>query len=274
MKRDKRKWTMPGIVIAVACALLIGYIVSLVLLFQNCSCRSEAIIGAIGGAISFIGTIFLGIISFWQTRTANDISQAQLRRELITYMMPKPEVEVRQGSFAIKAMLTLLPDLSLEGIFCSTDPLDEIGDAHRSFFEFTFQFQTEGAPLEKICPTDIKINRELAEDGEQYFADLKILNPKKSAVFVYNPTLSSYVLKIYINAPVDFLESISQNNLFILDITFDVVSIYGTVQENSWSINFENDEIPFKDLYNNVKDLEKLNIRNIIIRKGEPKYAK
>lgn len=275
MKRNKRKWKTPIFVIVITGMLLIGYIITIVFLFQKYTCRSEAIVGAVSGGISFIGTIFLGTISFWQTRTANDISQTQLRRELITHIIPKPDVEVRQIPLAIKEMINEFPNLSLEGIFCSTDSLEAIDEKEkRNFFEFTFQFQTEGAPLEKICPIEIKVNRELSATKKNLFADLKIVYPNDNAIFVYNPTCTSFIFKIYINAPLDILELASQNKIFILDITVNVVSIYGTVQKHSWSINFDDDIIHFKDLKDNKISKEKFYLKNIIIHTGEPKYVK
>lgn len=259
--------------ISVFALILIGYVLSTVLLLTQHVCKADTIIGAIGEGVSFIGTIILGVVAYWQTKTANDISQAQLRRELITIINLQAKTSITIIDQHVKKILTQFQGLSQEGIYCSTDLLEDIKEEEqRKFFEFCFQFKTQGAPLEAFCPKEVKINRELLKDCNEYYVDLKILNRRKDAIFVYDPEEETYLIKVLLNAPISQLNKISEDNMFVLDIVFDAISIYGTRQENHWSINFDEDVIDITGLEEGKK--QDVKIKNVIIRKGEPKYER
>ncbi len=271
----KKKWLLLIVFIAVFALILIGYILSITLILAENVRKSDIIIGAIGEGVSFIGTISLGFLAYWQTKTANDISQAQLRRELITSINLQSRTEIKVIDLQIKKILKDFQEISLEGIYCSTETFDNISeDEIRKFFEFSFQFKMEGAPLEAIYPKEVKINRELIKDYNQFVVDFHILNQRKDAIFVYDPEGGTYVIKVLLDAPIEKLDKIAAEKIFVLDIVFDVVSIYGTSQENHWSINFNQAIIKIMDLQDGTLPIQNINLNNVIIHKGEAKYER
>lgn len=271
----KKKWLLIIVFIVVFALILVGYILSTTLILTENVCKADIIIGAIGEGVSFIGTISLGVVAYWQTKTANDISQAQLRRELITNISLQSKTNIKALDLKVKKMLTQFREIPQEGIYCSTETLDNIKeDEERKFFEFSFQFKTEGAPLEAIYPKELKINRELSKDYSQYIVDFQILNQRKDAVFVYDPEEGNYVIKVLLNAPIETLDKIAAEKMFVLDIIFDVVSIYGTIQKNHWSINFDQEIIEITKLKDGTLPNQNINLKNVIIHKGEAKYER
>lgn len=267
----KKVWTLV-IFIIIFIIILSGYVISTALLLSKDVCNSEIIIGAIGEGIAFIGTITLGIVAFWQTKTANDISQTQLRRELISNIVLEENVKITTITLYPRKVLTQFKELHIEGVYCSTKKLSQIDENEKmQFFHFDFQLTIEGAPLENINIKDIKLNQSLSNE---YFVDLNILNSQKDIVYVYNPEQKCYILSILINAPLSDLEKLATDKMFVLDIAFDAVSIYGTTQRYLWEINFDQQTLEIENLAYGATNAQNIKLKSVIVKKGEPKYEK
>ena len=268
----KSKWFLI-LFIGIFVLILVGFALSTTFLLVKNVCNSDIIIGAIGEGVSFLGTIVLGIVAYWQTKAANDISRAQLRREMVTSLVLQSNVTLKPVEIIPPKILNYAKDLQPEGIYCSCKQLSEFDtDQQVKFFGFLFQMDSIGAPLEKILINDVKINKLLA--GKEYYVDLKILNTQKEVVFSYNPKKQCYVVGLYMDVDEFRYNKLIKDGLLIIDIDFDVVSSYGTILQHRFSINFEHKQDVMAKLINGKNSKQDVDLENVLMYKGEPRYDK
>lgn len=264
------------VIIILFVLFVVAYVISTTLLLTNNVCKNDIIIGAIGEGISFVGTVILGIVAFWQTNEANKISNAQLRRESLTQIVINGDASVASQEFSPKQSIAYSKFCDVEGVICSTQKLKDFGDTEEAlFYEFIFYFSVDNAPLEKINIKEVKVNKQYRNsDSAHNFVDLNVLNTEQKIVFSYNPIRKEYFLRMYIHDPQLKLDSIAKRDQFALDIIFDAVSIYGTKQEFYFLIEIDSRDLAFEYLRNNPGKVQGIKLENVILHKGEPNYER
>ena len=234
----------------------------------------NTLINAIVGGVSYMGAAALGFVAYWQTRTANDISQVQLRREVISNIIPKSQAEFIAQLISPHNVIYYTEYCDVEGVYCSQKKLiDFKKDEEDIFFEFIFHFDVENAPLEKIEIKDVSINKQFKNtDAKDYCVSYNILNIKNDVVFCYNPKTKDYCFIVYIHDSSDLLENIAENTAFVVDITFNAISIYGIEQQYNMLITIKNEQLDFNKKRSDIGKNSDLEIDDVIIHKNKPNY--
>lgn len=195
--------------------------------------QAEQFLSVLGIAISFISTMILGIIAYWQTRTANYISELMIKKETELNFNFLPSVELKCCNLNMSNVLQFAETNPTEGVFCSEEVYNY--EETRKYIEFSIPFEIVNGIFEKMQVSNVAFNKTLKESSN--FIGLKILN-NKDLVLSYNPKSKSYLLKLYICCDFNRLLEINKKKMLVMDIDFSLKNNYQVEQKYVLQINF------------------------------------
>lgn len=269
----RRKNVIPLIILICFTVLLLAALaVSAVLIIKNKGSNTDNIINVIVGGISFIGTMVLGVVAYWQTRSANTISEILLKSQAVCKIKFLGEVGLKVCTFTPARIIGFAGANEVEGLICSTQDKASFEKQNISdtFLELVLPFKTEIAEIEGLTVKEVSFNKSFGSDAlrNAFYINFNICNDGNKVYFSFNPVEECYNLKLYLNCDTDTLRSVNDNKYFVLDITLVATSSYGVKSEVRYSLNFEYIRELDKLLTNEINSA-KINLTNILSHKSE-----
>ena len=249
--------------ITLTAVLSLGLIVTTCCLLNTMSDPEEQFVSMLGVAIGFVGTMVLGIIAYWQTRQANNISKLMIKKETEIHFNILPSVKLSCSQLNIDNILRFSEFSPTEGVFCTEEPYNY--KEEKKYIEISIPFEIINGNLESIQVRELAFNKTL--EGTSEFIGLTILN-KGKFILSYNPQTKSYWLKLYIYCNFNKLLDINKNNMFVLDLDFSFFNNYEVEQTFKIQFNFYSIKNLKELIEGKIKKIP-YNLENIIILKGE-----
>ena len=243
--------------------LLAGLFVFTFILLDKTTNQAEQFLSILGVAISFIGTMVLGIVAYWQTRTANQISELMIQKETELVFNWLPSVELNCYPLNMNNVLEFADSSPTEGVFCAEE-LYNLNE-ERKYIEISIPFEITNGIFDKIQIHSVAFNQTLQNTDD--FIGLHILN-RKDLVLSYNPKKKSYLLKLFINCDFEKLLKINKKKMLVMDVAFTMKNNYEMEQKYLLQINFDSIS-QLRKLINGTIQSRKFDLENIIIMKGE-----
>lgn len=236
MKRKNNKLNRTLILLIVLLIVLsVAYIVITFCFANKATNCVEQVLLMCGNVISFIGTMVLGIVAFWQTKESNTISKLIIEQETeidINWLSP---VIFESEKLNIKNIVNFSQQHPMEGVICVEKNSNE--DNEVFFLEINFPFELKNGSIESLTVTSVGFNNTMTDNNDLRIA-LKVLN-KSPIIVAYNPDAQKYFLKFCINCDFEKLKLINSKEIFVLDFTLLVSSKYGTETKYTIQANFE-----------------------------------
>lgn len=242
--------------------------------FKNEKIEAGDFVSITVAAVSFAGSMVLGIIAFWQTKSANAISKTLSREKMISNIILLGEASFSLETVNSARVLEFAKDNETEGLFCSTENKQTLyNHSEDDYLCLDLCFITEQAAIDKIKIDEIFFNKSFNSDGvhENFSAKFNILNKDGDVVFSFNPAKNRYSLQLFINCDKTLLKNINDNEYFNLDILMEAKSNYKAKQSLQYSLNFVKINELDSLLDKKIKKIE-LNLERVIVHKGEIEY--
>lgn len=260
--------------------IIVGAKITLICLLCNKIIGIEIFFEYLIGLFSVAATVCLGLVAYWQTRSANKISELLSQRTMSSSIVLLKDVDIACSEHNSAQVIEFAKKNETEGALCSAVSVEEITKHNitETYLEFCFHFKNDNAPIEKIFIKSIYFNKSFMSDENKKDKAIRfnIINEDKRVPFSYNPTNENYSLKIYLNIDEaffnkKFIELLNDKKLFVLDIDLTTESCYKVKEDVSFSINFINIE-DLMDIIKN-KESKSINLTNVLIHKGDINYG-
>ncbi len=254
----KKNWATLTSLIILIIVLLVVLFWSTFKLLDETSNYAEQLISVIGVAISFVGTMVLGIIAYWQTKQANTISQLVIEKDEeidINWLSP---IGFSKQEIHIVSTIEFAKNSPVEGVICSEN--QNIVDEDLKCLEIDFPFELKNGNIEKVVIKNIAFNKTYSDENCQInlypLIGEKISNGNEIIV-AYNPAKQNFILSFYINCDFKKLININDMKMFVLD--------FSLLFKSKYDLNFE---YKIQANFQEIKDLDDVlhgKVQNIMV---------
>lgn len=241
-------------------------------LYKNGQLKVSDFVSICVSTVAFLGTVILGIISFWQTKSANAISETLSRENMRCDISLLGDVKLTYESYTSVRLLEFAKSNETEGLFCSVVDKQTLYKRCKKddYLCIELCFTTCLAAIEQIKISEIYFCKPFEKDNEHkdFYLKFNILNEENNVVFSYNPARGCYVLLLYLNCDKAKLKEINDNNYFVIDFSMEVESNYKAKQSLEYSLNFIKIDKLNDLLANKIAEIEQ-KLERVIVHKGE-----
>ena len=199
----------------------------------------ELTITAVVAGVTYIGTMVLGIVAYWQTQNANELSMLLAKKEMSSYVRVGSHAQLLLETIDIKSALLVADNYPVEYLICSEKTKKEFYDAEKRnirVLHFSFELLTENAPLNNFKIKGFGFNTKLNENLK-YKKVFNVLNDNPNFSVYCNPKKQIYVLDIYVECALKFFKMLNKDNMLVIDLNGVAESTYGIETKEEISIN-------------------------------------
>ncbi len=243
-------------------------------LYKNDKLESNDFVSISVSLVAFLGTVTLGIISFWQTKSANAISETLSRENMRCNITLLGDVKLTQCNLTLPRVLEFAKTNETEGLVCSEyDKQTLFNHNGDDYLCLELCFTTQQAAIEGLKIKEIYFCKTFENDSahKDYFIKFNIFNSENKVAFSYNPSRGCYVLLLCLNCDNEKLREINKNEYFQIDFLMEAESNYKVKQSLEYSLNFTKIS-KLNDLLNKKINKIELKLERVTVHKGEIKY--
>ena len=234
-----KKGGLAGLIILLIVGLAVIALVS-VFLIKGKNNWVDLTITAVVAGLTYIGTMVLGIVAYWQTKNANELSMLLAQKEMSSYVRVGSNAQLQLETIDVVNALHVADNYPVEYLICSEKTKDEFyaAGAKREVkvLHFTFELITDNAPLNNFKVNSFGFNTKL-DDNLKFKKVFNVLNNNQNFSVYYNPREKVYLLDIYVDCALNFFKMLDSNNLIVIDLKGDAESTYGIKTEEEISLN-------------------------------------